>query len=139
MTMNKIIVKNVDEIGKAAQDLLKQTGTKNVFAFYGQMGVGKTTFIKALCEELNVVDPVSSPTFAIVNEYLTVANDAVFHFDFYRLKDKKEAQAIGVEDYFYCGETCLIEWPEIVEDMLPTDFKRIDITENQKGEREITF
>lgn len=137
--MNKIIVKDQAEINQAAREFLSRTEPKQVFAFYGQMGVGKTTFIKAICDEMKVIDPVSSPTFAIVNEYLTESNDAVFHFDFYRLKNAKEAQEIGAEDYFFCGETCLIEWPEVVEEMLPNEYTRVDITENQKGEREITF
>lgn len=137
--MNRIIVKDVNDINNAARTFLNQTDPKKVFAFYGQMGVGKTTFIKALCNEMHVMDPVSSPTFAIVNEYLTEKNDAVFHFDFYRLKNIQEAVDIGAEDYFFCGETCLIEWPEIVEDILPDDYLRVDIIETPKGIREITF
>ena len=137
--MNKIEVKNVQEIDQAAREFLEKTDPKQVFAFYGQMGVGKTTFIKAICDEMKVTDSVSSPTFAIVNEYLTEKNDAVFHFDFYRLKNIKEAVDLGAEDYFFCGETCLIEWPEIVEDILPDNYKRVDIIETSKGTREITF
>lgn len=107
-----------------------------VFAFYGKMGAGKTTFVKALCEELGVDDVVNSPTFAIVNEYhSTVLDGPVFHFDFYRIKGIGEAQDIGVDDYFYSGAPCFIEWPELVEDILPEDVRRVTIEEQPDGTR----
>jgi tRNA threonylcarbamoyladenosine biosynthesis protein TsaE len=137
--MNKLKIKTLDQATEAAAEFLEKNTGKKVFAFYGQMGAGKTTFIKALCERMKVVDTVNSPTFSIINEYLTKNNDAVFHFDFYRMKGKEEALSIGVEDYFFSGETCFIEWPEIVEEMLPEDYVRVDIIETNKGAREISF
>lgn len=137
--MNRIKLDNLDQIDRAATEFLERTEGKKVFAFYGQMGAGKTTFIKALCDKMKVIDPVNSPTFSIINEYLTEKNDAIFHFDFYRMNGKSEALQIGAEDYFFSGETCFIEWPEIVEEMLPEDYQRVDIIENEKGIREITF
>ncbi|MCL4163659.1 UNVERIFIED_CONTAM: hypothetical protein GTU68_014911 [Idotea baltica] len=103
----------------------------------GQMGAGKTTLIKAICGALQVLDEVNSPTFSIVNEYLTVKGDTLYHFDFYRLESEEEAYHIGVEEYFYSGNTCMIEWPERVEGLLPDDFLRIDITENTDQSRTI--
>lgn len=137
--MNRIRLENLEQIDRAATEFIEKTEGKKVFAFYGQMGAGKTTFIKAICDKMNVIDPVNSPTFAIINEYLTEKNDAIFHFDFYRMKQKAEASEIGAEDYFYSGETCFIEWPELVEDMLPEDYQRVDIIETDKGVREIAF
>lgn len=137
--MNKIVIKSLEELRDSVKEFIKLTEGKKVFAFYGAMGAGKTTFIKALCEELHVVDDISSPTFAIINEYLTEENDAIFHFDFYRLKTVKEAHDMGAEDYFFCGDRCLIEWPEIVEDLLPDDALRVDIMEKEKGVRELAF
>lgn len=118
-------------------------GQHTVFAFYGKMGAGKTTFIKALCEEMGVGDVVTSPTFAIVNEY-EVSSPAgqeaahlIFHFDFYRIKKVEEAYDMGYEDYFYSGNTCFIEWPELIEDLLPQDAVRVDIDELADGSRRI--
>lgn len=107
-----------------------------VFAFYGEMGAGKTTFVKALCEALGVDDVVNSPTFAIVNEYESaVLRCPVFHFDFYRIRRIEEAYDIGVDDYFYSGCPCFIEWPELIEDILPADTVRITIEELPDGTR----
>lgn len=110
-----------------------------VVAFYAKMGVGKTTFIKELCDVLGVIDPINSPTFAIVNEYNTEVGDQLFHFDFYRIKDIQEAVDFGAEEYFYSGETCLIEWPELVEAMLPEDCLRVEIKLLDNDERELTI
>lgn len=110
-----------------------------VGAFYGKMGAGKTTFVKALCEELGVDDVVNSPTFAIVNEYHSqVLDGPVFHFDFYRIKRIEEAFDIGTDDYFYSGHPCFIEWPELIEDILPEDVIRITIEEQPDGSRIVT-
>ena len=107
-----------------------------VFAFYGKMGAGKTTFVKALCEALGVDDVVNSPTFAIVNEYESaILRCPVFHFDFYRIRRVEEAYDIGVDDYFYSGCPCFIEWPELIEDILPADTVRITIEELPDGTR----
>ena len=104
------------------------------FAFYGEMGVGKTTFSKALCEALQVQDVVSSPTFSIVNEYLSEQNGIIFHFDFYRLRDEQEAFDMGYEDYFYSDAYCLVEWPEKIESLFPSSFAKIHI-QVENGER----
>jgi tRNA threonylcarbamoyladenosine biosynthesis protein TsaE len=109
-----------------------------VFAFYGKMGAGKTTFIKAICEELGVKDVITSPTFAIVNEY-TTDNSSIYHFDFYRIKKLEEVYDMGFEDYFYSGSLCLIEWPELIEEVLPDDAVKVNITENADGSRTIEF
>ena len=109
-----------------------------VIAFYGKMGAGKTTFIKALCEELGVEDVITSPTFAIVNEY-TVDSQSIYHFDFYRIKKIEEVYDMGYEDYFYSGNLCLIEWPELIEDLLPEDALRVTIEEQPDGSRIIAW
>ena len=110
-----------------------------VIAFYGKMGAGKTTFIKALCEELGVEDVITSPTFAIVNEYSLPLGGrlerALYHFDFYRIKKIEEVYDMGYEDYFYSGNLCLIEWPELIEDLLPEDALRVTIEEQPDGSR----
>lgn len=111
-----------------------------VYAFYGKMGAGKTTFVKALCEVLGVDDVVNSPTFAIVNEYHSaVLQGPVFHFDFYRIKRLEEAFDIGVDDYFYSGAPCFVEWPELIEGILPDDVVRVTIEELPDGTRSVRF
>jgi tRNA threonylcarbamoyladenosine biosynthesis protein TsaE len=111
-----------------------------VFAFNGQMGAGKTTFIKALCEALGVSEPVTSPTFAIVNEYRSdETGELIYHFDFYRIKKLEEAYDMGCEDYFYSGAVCLIEWPELVEDLLPGNTVWVDIKVNEDETRTISW
>jgi tRNA threonylcarbamoyladenosine biosynthesis protein TsaE len=102
------------------------------------MGAGKTTFVKAICEELGVEDVITSPTFAIVNEY-EANNQSIFHFDFYRIKRLEEVYDMGYEDYFYSGALCFIEWPELIEDLLPEDAVKVTITENADGTRSVTF
>ena len=108
-------------------------------AFYGSMGAGKTTFIKAICDVLGVTDTVNSPTFAIVNEYLAANGESVYHFDFYRIKKIEEAYDFGYEDYFYSGNLCLIEWPELIEELLPEETVRVKIEETTNGARELTI
>lgn len=109
----KISIKSLDSIHEAAREFIKNMGTGHVFAFYGKMGAGKTTFIKAVCEELGVDDVITSPTFAIVNDYTSSKDDShIFHFDFYRIKKLEEVYDMGYEDYFYSGSLCFIEWPE---------------------------
>lgn len=108
-----------------------------VVAFYAKMGVGKTTFIKELCQVLQVVDTINSPTFAIVNEYSTATDNTLYHFDFYRIKDVHEAVDFGAEEYFYSGSTCLIEWPELVEQILPDDCLEVEIKLLDNDEREL--
>lgn len=131
----KFTLENID---KAASEFLKELGDRKIVAFYGSMGAGKTTFIKAICDVLGVTDTVNSPTFAIVNEYLAANSESVYHFDFYRIKKIEEAYDFGYEDYFYSGNLCLIEWPELIEELLPEDTVRVKIEEIEGGERELT-
>lgn len=136
----KIEISTLHNIRSAAQAFLEATDVNRVFAFYGKMGAGKTTFIKALCEELGVEDVVNSPTFAIVNEYYSTQLDGpIFHFDFYRIKRIEEAFDIGTDDYFYSGAPCFIEWPELIEDILPEETVRVSIEEQPDGTRTIEF
>ena len=109
----------------------------NIFAFYGKMGSGKTTFIKSLCEELGVEDTINSPTFAIVNEYEDREANTIFHFDFYRIKSIAEVYNMGYEEYFYSNACCFIEWPELIEELLPEEHIRVEITENEDTTRTI--
>ena len=129
-----IRIESLEKISEAAREFVSQMGDARVFAFYGQMGAGKTTFIKAVCEELGVADTITSPTFAIVNEY-TAALGPIYHFDFYRIKKLEEVYDMGYEDYFYSGALCLIEWPELIEELLPEDAVRVTIEEEADGTR----
>ena len=113
-------------------------GDGKVFAFYGKMGAGKTTFIKALCEVLGVKDVITSPTFAIINEYTDGNDNPIYHFDFYRIKKLEEVYDMGYEDYFYSGNLCLLEWPELVEDVLPGNVIKVTIEEQPDGSRLLT-
>lgn len=131
----EITIQNLDEIKTSAQAFIDAMGSHTVFAFYGGMGAGKTTFIKAVCEQLGVEDVVTSPTFAIVNEYERAAGGQVFHFDFYRIKRLEEVYDMGYEEYFYSGCLCFIEWPELIEDLLPEDTVRVSIEEQPDGSR----
>ncbi len=133
-----IKIKNIETIREAAQEFINHIGNHRVFAFYGEMGAGKTTFIKAICEELGVEDVITSPTFAIVNEY--TSNDGpIYHFDFYRIKKLEEVYDMGFEDYFYSGALCFIEWPELIEEVLPEDAVKVSIKEEENGTRSILF
>ena len=136
----KISIKSLDSIHEAAREFIKNMGTGHVFAFYGKMGAGKTTFTKAVCEELGVDDVITSPTFAIVNDYTSSKDDShIFHFDFYRIKKLEEVYDMGYEDYFYSGSLCFIEWPELIEDILPGDAVKVTITQNEDGGRVVEF
>ena len=136
----KISIKSLDNIHEAAREFIKNMGSGHVFAFYGKMGAGKPTFIKAVCEELGVDDVITSPTFAIVNDYTSSKDDShIFHFDFYRIKKLEEVYDMGYEDYFYSGSLCFIEWPELIEDILPGDAVKVTITQNEDGSRVIEF
>lgn len=134
----EIRITDIEHIREAAQEFIKHIGDHRVFAFYGKMGAGKTTFIKAICEELGVEDVITSPTFAIVNEY-TTGEVTIYHFDFYRVKKLEEAYDMGYEEYFYSGALCFIEWPELIEDILPDDAVRVSISEQDDGSRVITL
>ena len=134
----EIKIQNIDTIRESAREFIQNIGEHKVFAFYGKMGAGKTTFVKAICEELGVEDVITSPTFAIVNEY-EAHDQSIFHFDFYRIKRLEEVYDMGYEDYFYSGSLCFIEWPELIEDLLPEDAVKVTITENTDGTRTVTF
>ncbi len=127
---------NVDELAVIAQEIIKTYSNERVFAFFGEMGVGKTTLIIEICKYLETEDIVSSPTFAIINEYKTKLNKPIYHFDFYRIKNLTEAYDLGYEDYFYSGDYCFIEWSEKIEELLPTNFVEVRIMENN-GLRDI--
>ncbi len=131
-------VKNVDELNNAAKKLIGFSETEKIFLFYGDMGTGKTTFIKSLCGVLGAHESVTSPTFSIVNEYSGDKNK-IYHFDFYRLKNQNEALDLGYEEYFYSGNYCFIEWPEKIDGLLPSHYIRIDIQVLDNNERQLTF
>ena len=136
----EIRLKSAAELNEPAREFIRALGDNTVFAFYGKMGAGKTTFIKALCRELGVEDEVNSPTFAIVNEYRSATTaELIYHFDFYRIKKIEEVYDMGYEDYFYSGALCLIEWPELAESVLPSDTVRVDIVEQDDGSRLLSF
>ena len=136
----EIKINSLDSIHEAARQFIAAMGDNTVFAFYGKMGAGKTTFIKAVCEELGVTDVINSPTFAIVNEYRSdTAGELIYHFDFYRIKKLEEVYDMGYEDYFYSGALCFIEWPELIEDVLPGDAVKVYIDEQEDGSRKIHF
>jgi len=128
-------IKSLSDINHIAARFIQAHPADRIFAFYGEMGAGKTTFIKALCEEMQVLDYVTSPTFALINEYRTENNRAIFHFDFYRIKNISEAFDFGYEDYFYSGDYCFIEWPELIEPLLPSIAVKVTIREIEKGRR----
>ena len=137
MTLN---VPNLEALPQAARDFVAAMDDRTVFAFHGEMGAGKTTFIKALCKKLGVEDEVNSPTFAIVNEYRSATTaELIYHFDCYRLKKVEEAMDLGFEDYMESSALCFIEWPEIVEDLLPGDTVHVSITVGEDGSRTITW
>ncbi|MBQ9645579.1 MAG: tRNA (adenosine(37)-N6)-threonylcarbamoyltransferase complex ATPase subunit type 1 TsaE [Prevotella sp.] len=152
-----IKIENLEGIAAAAREFIAHISDRRVFAFYGSMGAGKTTFIKAVCEALGVEDVITSPTFAIVNEYslpptppnwsesnnsplhLEGAGGRLFHFDFYRIKKLEEVFDMGYEDYFYSGSLCFIEWPELIEPLLPDDAVSVMIEVNADNTRSIKF
>ncbi len=131
-------VKSLDELQFAAEKLVSFADTEKIFLFYGDMGAGKTTFIKSLCECLGTKENVTSPTFSIVNQYQGDAAK-IYHFDFYRLKKQEEALDMGYEEYFYSGDYCFIEWPEKIADLLPEHYIRVDIQVLSNNNRMLTF
>ena len=137
---HEIVIKDLEDLGRAAQAFLEAIGEHTLVAFYAPMGAGKTTFITALCKELGVEeDAISSPTFAIVNEYRGRQGQPIFHFDFYRIDKPAEALDIGLYDYLDSGELCLMEWPENIEGLLPEETLRISISVQPDGSRRINW
>lgn len=132
-----VTIDHISQLETAAHEFIEQAGEHKVFAIYGEMGVGKTTFIKAVCEALGVEENITSPTFAIVNEYKGGNGDPIYHFDFYRINKLEEVYDFGYEDYFYSGNLCFIEWPELIEPLLPEECVRISIKEQPDGSRVI--
>lgn len=134
----QLIINDISGINKAAGQFIAGMGDEKVFAFYGAMGAGKTTFIKAVCEGLGVLETIASPTFAIINEYRDSKGNSIYHFDFYRINKLEEVFDFGYEDYFYSGNLCFIEWPELVEPLLPDNAVKVYITETDNGKRTLT-
>lgn len=145
----RLKIDSLANINDVARKFIMNIGESRVLAFYGKMGAGKTTFIKAVCEELGVEDVITSPTFAIVNEYTAGAaagqkigimpDDPIYHFDFYRIKKLDEVYDMGYEDYFYSGNLCLMEWPELIKEILPDEALCVTISEDEDGSRYIDF
>lgn len=137
--MTEIIINGTQDLPRAARVFLDHIGDSRVIAFYGSMGAGKTTFITALCEALGVRDVVNSPTFTIVNEYRDGAGEPVYHFDFYRINRLSEALDIGLYEYFDSGSLCLVEWPEMIEELLPEDVLKVQILVDDADTRTLLF
>jgi tRNA threonylcarbamoyladenosine biosynthesis protein TsaE len=138
--MKKTVIENINSIRQSAAEFIAHMNDNKIFAFEGNMGAGKTTFIKAICEELGVEDVINSPTFSIVNEYRSsITGGLIYHFDFYRINKASEAQEIGIDDYIYSGALCLIEWPEIVKTLLPANTVFVSVKEQPGGSRTITW
>ena len=137
--MKSIRITSLENIHEAAKEFVEEMGDYTVFAFYGNMGAGKTTFINALCEALGVEDITNSPSFSIINEYRSESTaELIYHFDCYRLENEYEAYDIGVEDYFDSGAVCLIEWPERIENLLPADTVAVHVTVEDDDTRVIS-
>ncbi len=135
--MIELIIESPEKISFPAKEFLKILGNKKIVAFFGEMGAGKTTFIKAVCKELNVTDGVSSPTFALVYEYRTQNNSLIYHFDFYRINYASELFDLGYEDYFYSGNLCFIEWPEKAGHLIPADALKVHISVLDNNKRSL--
>ena len=135
----KLTLKDISDINNVAKEFLSLTNEKRIIAFYGSMGAGKTTFIKAICEELVSVDVVTSPTFTLVNEYFTKNGNNLYHFDFYRINKPEEALDFGFEEYLDSGSFCFIEWPERIESLLPVTCLKVSITIEDDHTRTIEF
>ncbi len=136
---NRVVIKDLADIDRAAEEFLEKIGDHRIIAFFAPMGAGKTTFTTALCRRLGVGDSVCSPTFTIVNEYMTGSGDPVYHFDFYRINKVAEALDIGFYDYMDSGSLCLIEWPENIEELLPEETLRVSIKVNEDGSRTLSW
>lgn len=135
MTEQLIKINSLEEYPAAARSFIEAMDGSRIFAFYGNMGTGKTTLIKSICEEMGVQDTINSPTFAIVNEYENAECRTIYHFDFYRIKSLTEVYNMGYEEYLYSDAICFIEWPELIEELLPEETVRVQITEESDGSR----
>ena len=135
----EVIIRDTADLDRAAAEFLEKIGDNTLVAFFAPMGAGKTTFTTAICKALGVTDPVGSPTFAIVNEYLRADGDYMYHFDFYRINRLSEAIDIGLDDYLYSGCLCIMEWPENIEELLPEDTLRVTITVNADMSRTLSW
>ena len=135
----EITIQGIKDIDRAAEVFLRKIGDRKLVAFFAPMGAGKTTFTTAICRALGVTDPVGSPTFAIVNEYMRADGEPMYHFDFYRINKLSEAMDIGLDDYLYSGCLCIMEWPENIEELLPEDTLRVDILVNPDGSRTLSW
>lgn len=135
MPKQTLYIRNLYSLPEAAGEFLDKNEDGRIFAFFGDLGSGKTTFIKALCNELDVIDIVSSPTFSLINEYRNEAGDTIYHMDFYRINSVNEALDIGIEDYLTANHYCFIEWPEKIENLLPNQTTYVKITEDDKKGR----
>jgi tRNA threonylcarbamoyladenosine biosynthesis protein TsaE len=131
----EILIKDKRHLHAAARQLLERSGDSRIFAFYGTMGAGKTTIIKAVCETLGAIDIVSSPTFTLVNEYKTSAGESLFHIDFYRIKKQEEVYDFGIEEYLTGDSYCFMEWPELIEEILPEETVKVRITVDENEQR----
>lgn len=137
--METMIIHSLDRIDAVAEGFIKRNESRSVFAFSGELGAGKTTFIQALCRVLGVSTEVNSPTFSLVNEYFTIEGNSIFHFDLYRIEDPSELFDLGYEEYFYSGAHCFIEWPEKASHLIPDDALMVEIKVEPDGSREIQF
>jgi len=135
LARQQLTCRSLDELGKVAEKIVSYAGDQKVWLFDGEMGAGKTTLIKSICDFFEVEDTVNSPTFSIVNEYQNPSQEVFYHFDFYRIKDEGEAMEIGAEEYFYSGHLCFIEWPSKIENLLPEEVLKIDISVIGKDQR----
>ncbi len=134
-----ILIKGIEHLEDAAREFLNKKGDRKIVALYGEMGAGKTTFTKALCRVMGVTDGVSSPTFSLINDYMTKDGESIHHFDFYRINKLEEAFDIGFEEFIESGNLCIIEWPEKIEQILPADVLRVKISVLNDGSRELLF
>lgn len=134
-----ITIRDISDLDRAAGEFLKEIGNNRLIALYAPMGAGKTTFTTAVCRRLGVTDAVCSPTFTIINEYMTSAGEPMYHFDFYRINKLAEAVDIGLDDYLYSDCLCIMEWPENVEELLPEETLRVHIRVNPDGSRTLTW
>ena len=132
-----ITINGIEDYPQAAREFVALLGKGRLFAFYGKMGSGKTTFIKSICEELGVEDSINSPTFAIVNEYEDRNQNTIYHFDFYRIKSIEEVYIMGYEEYLYGDAICFMEWPELIEELLPEETVKVFVEETEGGARSV--